>query len=101
MGDASMRAPRASSADGFLGVSDAAVSRGGPRSMASPTMKDIVVTLLSVWNMIAKIHDFLHPSDMEERIHALENVITIHQCVIGALSAGLVILFTYILLRKH
>ncbi|MFT7804113.1 hypothetical protein Z043-110814 [Arapaima gigas] len=49
----------------------------------------------------ASIYDYLHTSAMEERIHALENVITIHQCVIGVLSAGLVVLITYILLRKH
>ncbi|KAJ8363509.1 hypothetical protein SKAU_G00123400 [Synaphobranchus kaupii] len=90
-----------SSADCFLGVSDAAASWGGPRSMVSSTMKAMVDAVWAVWSIGASIYDYLNTSAMEERIHALENVITIHQCVIGALSAGLVILFTYILLRKH
>ncbi|KAL4647995.1 hypothetical protein GN956_G8276 [Arapaima gigas] len=78
-------------------------SRGvsAARSMVSPAMKAVVDAVWAVWSIGASIYDYLHTSAMEERIHALENVITIHQCVIGVLSAGLVVLITYILLRKH
>ncbi|KAG7491646.1 hypothetical protein MATL_G00005910 [Megalops atlanticus] len=69
--------------------------------MVSPTMKAVVDAIWAVWSISASIYDYLNTSAMEERIHALENVITIHQCVIGVLSAGLVMLVTYILLRKH
>lgn len=85
-----------------LRVSDAAVSQGGAaHSMVSLTMKAVVDAVWAVWSIGASIYDYLNTSAMEERIHALENVITIHQCLIGALSAGLVMLITYILLRKH
>ncbi|KAI1896769.1 hypothetical protein AGOR_G00098230 [Albula goreensis] len=85
-----------------LWVSDATASRvKAAYSMVSPTMKAVVDAVWAVWSIGASIYDYLNTSAMEERIHALENVITIHQCVIGALSAGLVVLITYILLRKH
>lgn len=70
-------------------------------SMVSPTMKALVDAVWAVWSIGASIYDYIHTSAMEERIHSLESVITIHQCVIGLLSAALVALFTYILLRKH
>ncbi|KAJ8357603.1 hypothetical protein SKAU_G00203970 [Synaphobranchus kaupii] len=69
--------------------------------MVSPTMKGVVDAFWVVWSIGASIYDYLHTSAMEERIHALENTITFHQCVIGLLTAGLVLLFTYILLRKR
>lgn len=69
-------------------------------SMVSPTMKALVDAVWAVWSIGASIYDYIHTSAMEERIHALENVITIHQCVIGLLSAGVLVLFTYILFRK-
>lgn len=69
--------------------------------MVSPTMKALVDAVWAVWSIGASIYDYIHTSAMEERIHSLESAITIHQCVIGLLSAGLVALFTYILLRKH
>ena len=69
-------------------------------SMVSPTMKAVVDAVWAVWSIGASIYDYIHTNAMEERIHALENVITIHQCVIGLLSAGVLTLFTYILLKK-
>ena len=61
----------------------------------------LVDAVWAVWSIGAGIYDYFHTSAMEERIHALENVLSIHQCVIAALSAGLVILMTCILWRKH
>lgn len=69
-------------------------------SMVSPTMKAVVDAIWAVWSIGASIYDYINTSAMEERIHALENVITIHQCVIGLLSAGVLALFTYILFKK-
>lgn len=69
--------------------------------MVSPTMKAVVDAVWVVWSIGASIYDYVNTNAMEERIHALENVITIHQCVIGALTAGLVMLMTYILFRKR
>lgn len=68
--------------------------------MVSPTMKALVDALWAVWSIGASIYDYINTSAMEERIHDLENVITIHQCLIGLLSAGVLALFTYILLKK-
>ena len=64
-------------------------------------MKAVVDAVWAVWSIGASIYDYIHTSAMEERIHALENVITVHQCVIGLLSATLVVMFTYILFRNH
>ena len=69
-------------------------------SMVSPTMKAVVDAVWAVWSIGASIYDYINTNAMEERIHALENVITIHQCVIGLLSAGVLVLFTYILFKK-
>lgn len=69
--------------------------------MVSPTVKALVDAVWAVWSIGASVYDYIHTSAMEERIHTLETVITIHQCVIAALTAGVVVLFTYILLRKH
>lgn len=63
-------------------------------------MKAVVDAVWAVWSIGASIYDYIHTNAMEERIHALENVITIHQCVIGLLSAGVLVLFTYILFKK-
>ncbi|KAJ8283685.1 hypothetical protein COCON_G00025350 [Conger conger] len=76
-------------------------SCGGALSVVSPVMKPVVDAVWAVWSIGASVYDYVNTKAMEERIHALENVITIHQCLIGALSVGLVILITYILLRKQ
>ena len=68
--------------------------------MVSPTIKALVDVVWAVWSIGASIYDYMNTSAMEERIHSLEDVISLHQCVIGALSAGVVMLFTYILLKK-
>lgn len=86
-------------------VGPQAVDAAGARlraafSMVSPTMKAVVDAVWAVWSIGASIYDYIHTTAMEERIHALENVITIHQCVIGLLSAGVLALFTYILFKK-
>ncbi|CAL8289454.1 unnamed protein product [Arctogadus glacialis] len=72
----------------------------GTLAMVSPTMKALVDVVWAVWSIGASIYDYMNTSAMEERIHSLEDVISLHQCVIGALSAGVVMLFTYILLKK-
>ncbi|KAE8300015.1 hypothetical protein D5F01_LYC00146 [Larimichthys crocea] len=69
-------------------------------SMVSPTMKALVDAVWAVWSIGASIYDYIHTNAMEERIHALEDVITIHQCVIGLLSAGVLVLLTYIVFRS-
>ncbi|KAJ8254419.1 hypothetical protein COCON_G00210310 [Conger conger] len=80
----------------------AAVPQAGVAlSMVSPTMKALVDVFWVVWSIGASIYDYLNTSAMEERIHTLENTITFHQCVIGLLTVGLALLFTYILLRKR
>lgn len=61
----------------------------------------IVDAIWAVWSIGASIYDYFQTSAIEERIHALESVLTIHQCVIGVLSAGLIILITYMFFRKH
>lgn len=68
--------------------------------MVSPTMKALVDAAWVVWSIGASVYDYIHTNAMEERIHALEDVITVHQCAIGLLSAGVLVLFTYILLKK-
>lgn len=68
--------------------------------MVSPTIKAVVDAVWAVWSIGASIYDYIHTSAMDERIHALEHVITIHQSVIGLLSAGLFALFTYIVFKK-
>lgn len=78
----------------------AGVRPPGALAMVSPTMKALVDALWAVWSIGASIYDYVHTSAMEERIHALENVITLHQCAIGLLSAGVLALVTYILLKK-
>lgn len=69
-------------------------------TMVSPTMKAVVDAVWAVWSIGASIYDYFHTSAMEERIHALEHVIGVHQCVIALLTAGILVLFTYILLKK-
>ncbi|KAI3360185.1 hypothetical protein L3Q82_013869, partial [Scortum barcoo] len=66
------------------------------------TMPLVVDAVWALWSIGAGIiYDYFHTSAMEERIHTLENVLSIHQFVIAALSAGLILLMTYILWRKH
>ncbi|XP_078802385.1 uncharacterized protein LOC144991944 isoform X2 [Oryzias latipes] len=69
-------------------------------SMVSPTVKAVVDAVWAVWSIGASIYDYIHTNAMEERIHTLENVITVHQFLIGLLSAGVLALFTYILFKK-
>lgn len=69
-------------------------------SMVSPTVKALVDAVWVVWSIGASIYDYIHTNAMEQRIHTLEKVITIHQCAIGLLSAGVLVLFTYILVKK-
>ncbi|KAG5278962.1 hypothetical protein AALO_G00104640 [Alosa alosa] len=69
--------------------------------MVSPTMKAVVDAVWAVWSISVSIYDYIHTNAMEERIHTLESAITVHQCIIGMLSAGLLALVTYVLLRKH
>lgn len=69
-------------------------------SMVSPTVKALVDAVWVVWSIGASIYDYINTNAMEQRIHALENVITIHQFAIGLLSAGVLVLFTYILVKK-
>lgn len=65
------------------------------------TMPLVVDAVWAVWSIAAGVYDYFHTSAMEERIHTLEQVLSIHQFVIAGLSAGLVLLMTYILWRKH
>lgn len=69
-----------------------------PVCLAMPLVVDAVWAL---WSITAGVYDYFHTSAMEERIHTLENVLSIHQFVIAGLSAGLILLMTYILWRKH
>lgn len=82
----------------FLPGSDGATAACG---WASPTMPLVVDAVWALWSITAGIYDYFHTSAMEERIHTLEHVLSIHQFVIAGLSAGLVLLMAYILLRKH
>ncbi|KAJ8251643.1 hypothetical protein GJAV_G00223580 [Gymnothorax javanicus] len=68
--------------------------------MVSPTMRALVDVVWVVWSIGASVYDYFHTSAMEERIHSLESTITCHQCIIGLLTAGMALLFTYILLKK-
>lgn len=74
-------------------------------STAEPSFCSIMPLVLdvmwAVWSIIAGIYDYFHTSAMEERIHTLENILSIHQCVIATLSVGLILLITYILWGKH
>ncbi|KAG7238956.1 hypothetical protein INR49_030506 [Caranx melampygus] len=54
----------------------------------------VVDAVWALWSIGAGIYDYFHTSAMEERIHTLENVLSIHQFVIAALSAGLILLIT-------
>lgn len=54
-----------------------------------------------LWGVGASVYDYFHTSAMEKRIHTLENVLSVHQFVIAGLSAGLILLLTFIILRKH
>lgn len=53
-----------------------------------------------IWGIGASVYDYFHTSAMEERIHTLENVLTIHQFLIVFLSASLVLLISYIVFKK-
>ncbi|KAA8585542.1 hypothetical protein FQN60_004236 [Etheostoma spectabile] len=65
------------------------------------TMPLVLDAVWAVWSIGAGVYDYFHTSAMEERIHTLENVLSIHQFVIAGLSAGLILLITYVLWRKH
>lgn len=69
--------------------------------MVSPTMKAVVDAVWTVWSIGVYIYDYINTNAMEERIHTLESAISVHQFIIGLLSAGLLALVSYILLRKH
>lgn len=92
------------SAVGPIGSERQAASSGVQQqavlSMVSPTVKALVDAVWAVWSIGASIYDYIHTNAMEQRIHALENVITVHQCAIGLLSAGILALFSYILFKK-
>ena len=68
--------------------------------MVSPTLQALMDAVWVVWSIGASIYDYIHANAMEQRIRTLENVITVHQCAIGLLSAGIFVLLTYILLKK-
>uniref|UniRef100_A0AAV2LM54 Uncharacterized protein n=1 Tax=Knipowitschia caucasica TaxID=637954 RepID=A0AAV2LM54_KNICA len=68
--------------------------------MVSPTIKAVVDALWAVWSIGASIYDYINTGDMEERVHALERLIVLHECAIGLLSAGVCVLFTYVLFRN-
>lgn len=63
-------------------------------------MKLIVDVVWMIWGIGASVYDYFHTSAMEERIHTLENVLTIHQFLIVFLSASLVLLISYIVFKK-
>lgn len=63
-------------------------------------MPMVVDAVWALWSIGAGIYDYFHTSAIEDRIHTLENVLSIHQFVIACLSAGLILLMTYILWRK-
>ncbi|CAM9343895.1 unnamed protein product [Lampetra planeri] len=54
----------------------------------------LVDAVWALWSITAGIYDYFHTSAIEERIHTLENVLSIHQFVIAGLSAGLILLMT-------
>ena len=56
------------------------------------------MTLLDAVQVVWSIFDYFHTSAMEKRIYTLENALFIHQCVIAALVASLVLLIFW---RKH
>ncbi|CAL9692751.1 unnamed protein product [Knipowitschia caucasica] len=47
-------------------------------------MHIVVDAVWAVWSIAAGVYDYFHTSAMEERIHTLENVLSIHQFVIAA-----------------
>ncbi|KAL7850026.1 hypothetical protein SRHO_G00193750 [Serrasalmus rhombeus] len=57
--------------------------------------------LWMVWGIGAYVYDYFHTSAMEERIHTLESVLTVHQFVIMFLSASLIVLISYIIFKKR
>lgn len=69
--------------------------------LACAVMPLVVDAVWAVWSITAGVYDYFHTSAMEERIHTLENVLSIHQFVIAGLSVGLIVLMTYILFKKH
>ncbi|RXM99943.1 Rab11 family-interacting protein 4A [Acipenser ruthenus] len=96
------------SRDENLGISDTPQCRrsfffqaGGPCRLFCTEMKPVVDAVWAVWSIGASIYDYIHTTAMEERIHQLETVITVHQFVIVALTAGLILLVSYIVLRKQ
>ncbi|KAK2857370.1 hypothetical protein Q7C36_005289 [Tachysurus vachellii] len=66
------------------------LSRSLSLSMVSPTMKALVDAVWVVWSIGASIYDYINTSAMEERIHTLESAVTVHERVIGLLTAALV-----------
>ncbi|KAG7504121.1 pentraxin fusion protein-like [Solea senegalensis] len=91
--------------DSYLGDFDANQSFVAPDLQLSTivcfTMPLVVDAMWALWSIGAGIYDYFHTSAMEERIHTLENALTIHQFVITALSAGFILLMMYILWRKY
>ncbi|KAM7387499.1 hypothetical protein PAMA_009898 [Pampus argenteus] len=87
----------------IFGLRDRRLTTWPPRLSlrVSCVMPLVVDAMWALWSITAGIYDYFHTSAMEERIHTLENVLSIHQFVIAALSAGLILLMTYILWRKH
>lgn len=63
-------------------------------------MKLIVDVVWMVWGIGASVYDYFHTSAMEERIHSLENALTIHQFFIVFLTASLVLLISYLIFKK-
>ncbi|CAL8275182.1 unnamed protein product [Lota lota] len=72
-----------------------------PEIWSLSAMPLLVDAVWAVWSIMAGVYDYFQTSAMEERIHALENVLSIHQLLIAGLSTGLVLLLGYVLLRNH
>ncbi|CAL8289182.1 unnamed protein product [Boreogadus saida] len=73
-------------------------SLSGLSSCAMPLVVDAV---WAVWSITAGVYDYFKTSAMEERIHALEELLSLHQLLIAGLSTGLGLLLGYVLLRKR
>ncbi|KAL6476398.1 hypothetical protein MHYP_G00148970 [Metynnis hypsauchen] len=68
------------------------------RHFTKQVLEDLV---WMVWGIGAYVYDYFHTSAMEERIHTLESVLTVHQFVIMFLSASLIVLISYIVFKKR
>ncbi|CAL8310413.1 unnamed protein product [Arctogadus glacialis] len=69
-----------------------------PNLCAMPLVVDAA---WAVWSITAGVYDYFKTSAMEERIHALEELLSLHQLLIAGLSTGLGLLLGYVLLRKR